>query len=187
MTFSGIHISPYLIIFIVIFTLRNFVEFFLIPKPAAKGRGTGSLVLFYVLYLVLAISVAWHLLTDVSVNVLSFIFGLLIFVLFHIFRLISVRKMGRSYSQAVAPTDQGGLITTGFYSVIRHPIYLFYVLEMTGLMMVKFNYIALCAVLIDLVVTLYRIRDEEALLIQKYGDNYLAYKAKTRKLIPYIC
>lgn len=173
-------------IFISIFTIRNVNELFCIPKPKTKGVGAFSLLLFTVLYFIAGLSVACFLLIE-DPNLLLFISGLFIFLLFHTLRIFAVRSMQNNYSQYMTPVDDGTLITTKYHSKIRHPLYLFYTLEMSGLLLVKFNFITLSALAIDLLVTLIRIRKEEQLLTEKYGNAYTSYQKNTWKLIPFIC
>lgn len=179
--------SGYFIVFAVVFSIRNIAEVLIVPKPKNKGSGQVTLLLFVILYFTAGLSVGFYILADSIINPYLFWFGILIFLLFFLLRIIAIKKMGSTYSQLIQPNNDAKLITTGFYKKIRHPLYSFYFLEMMGLLLIKFNYIALSAVIIDLIVTLFRIKTEEKLLIEKYGDDYKNYKTKTWKLIPFIC
>jgi protein-S-isoprenylcysteine O-methyltransferase Ste14 len=85
-------------------------------------------------------------------------------------------ELGRAFSvQAKATT----LITTGVYSRIRNPIYLFSALFILGMIiwMGRPWLLLILAVLIPLQVL--RSRKEERVLTEKFGAAYLDYKRKT--------
>ena len=187
MNLANLQINVYFILFITVFTVRNLLELRIIPKVKSRGKGEISLLMFAILFFAAGISVGYYLLIATSVNILLFISGLIIFVSFHTARLVCVKKMGQSYSQLITPGKEATLITSGIFSIIRHPLYFFYVFELTGLLLIKFNLIAMVAVVMDIIITLLRIRHEERLLIEKYGNAYITYREKTWKLIPYLC
>jgi protein-S-isoprenylcysteine O-methyltransferase Ste14 len=94
------------------------------------------------------------------------------FLLFVVARI----QLGRAFSlQAKATT----LVTTGVYSRIRNPIYLFGGLFILGIIiwMGRPWLLLIFAVLIPLQVV--RSRKEERVLTEKFGDEYLDYKQKT--------
>ncbi|NIM45324.1 MAG: DUF1295 domain-containing protein, partial [Nitrososphaeria archaeon] len=79
-----------------------------------------------------------------------------------------------------------GLVKTGLYSVVRHPQYLGIILAAFGFMFygseVKlislFSWVALVSAYIWLA------RKEEALLQEKYGKEFLAYKRRVPFILP---
>src|ERR1700733_10939752 len=95
--------------------------------------------------------------------------ALLLFVLARI-------QLGRAFSiEAKAST----LVTSGLYSRIRNPIYVFGALLIVGLIFLsgKVWLLLFFAVLIPL--QIYRSRNESQVLEAKFGDEYLAHKRKT--------
>ena len=86
---------------------------------------------------------------------------------------------------AIKPDHQ--LVTTGIYSIVRHPIYLSYVLLFTGFCTMLQSF-ASC-VLLGLVCTIWlgsRIAIEEEMLEARFGEQYKAYQQKTKRLFPFI-
>jgi protein-S-isoprenylcysteine O-methyltransferase Ste14 len=71
------------------------------------------------------------------------------------------------------------LVTSGIYSRIRNPIYIFGGLTIAGFFLwINRPRLLLCfAVLIPMQV--YRIRKEERVLTEKFGVSYLDYKRQT--------
>jgi len=94
------------------------------------------------------------------------------FILFVLARI----QLGKAFSvQAKATT----LVTTGIYSRIRNPIYVFGALMIAGVMIwLERPWLLLCfAVLIPM--QIYRSRKEEQVLAEKFGAAYEEYKRQT--------
>jgi protein-S-isoprenylcysteine O-methyltransferase Ste14 len=90
----------------------------------------------------------------------------------------------RSYHVGANPTD-GGLVTSGPYRYIRHPIYSAMCLFTMAAVAGNWSWRAgLCGGLI-LVSAVIRIYCEETLVAARYPE-YAQYKAATRRLIPYV-
>jgi protein-S-isoprenylcysteine O-methyltransferase Ste14 len=107
---------------------------------------------------------------------ISHIIGLAIagpaFLLFVLARV----QLGKAFSVEAKATT---LVTTGLYSRIRNPIYFFGVLMIVGVILwVNRPWLFLFfVVLIPLQV--YRVRQDEQVLTEKFGDAYLEYKRRT--------
>jgi protein-S-isoprenylcysteine O-methyltransferase Ste14 len=70
------------------------------------------------------------------------------------------------------------LVTTGIYSRIRNPIYLFGGLAIIGLFLyINPKWLLLLVVLIPMQIV--RIRKEERVLADKFGEEYQRYKSRT--------
>jgi protein-S-isoprenylcysteine O-methyltransferase Ste14 len=84
-------------------------------------------------------------------------------------------QLGDSFSiQARAST----LVTTGIYSRIRNPIYVFAALLIAGLALC-FRPVYLVGFVILIPLQIIRSRKEERVLAAAFGDEYRRYKAKT--------
>src|ERR1039458_7825180 len=71
------------------------------------------------------------------------------------------------------------LVTTGLYSRIRNPIYVFGALALVGMAVVLGNWVLLVLVVLLVPLQLYRARKEEAVLAAAFGEEYERYKAGT--------
>jgi protein-S-isoprenylcysteine O-methyltransferase Ste14 len=81
--------------------------------------------------------------------------------------------------------DDHQLVTDGAYRWVRHPIYLAFLLMISGSGILARNwFMELTGVLLITFVILLRIPREEALLAERFGDQYIAYRKRTPSLIP---
>jgi protein-S-isoprenylcysteine O-methyltransferase Ste14 len=71
------------------------------------------------------------------------------------------------------------LVTTGLYSRIRNPIYVFAALFLVGLAVVLGRWELAVFVVVLVPVQMYRARKEERVLSLAFGDEYARYKAGT--------
>jgi protein-S-isoprenylcysteine O-methyltransferase Ste14 len=96
-------------------------------------------------------------------------------------------ELGPAWS-LVPKADQGtGLVTTGPYRLIRHPIYLGLALLALGEALALANWPAFLIVLFGIVPTFaWRARMEERLLSRTFGDRYELYRQRTKMIMPYL-
>ncbi len=71
------------------------------------------------------------------------------------------------------------LVTTGLYSRIRNPIYVFGAMLLVGMSVVLRNWVLLGLVVVLMPLQAYRARKEEAVLAAAFGEEYVRYKAGT--------
>ena len=111
--------------------------------------------------------------------------GFLIFVLGVLIHWIGILTLSKQWSAVVVIKKDHKLVESGIYRYIRHPIYAALLLELLGLGLALGNWIAILALLIPNAVSLaYRIYVEEDALKKHFGDAYIDYARKTRRLIP---
>lgn len=94
------------------------------------------------------------------------------FILFCIARL----QLGRSFSIEAKATE---LVTTGVYSKIRNPIYVFGAIMTLGVIIWAGQPLLLLFYVILIPMQIIRARKESQVLEAKFGDAYLEYKRKT--------
>jgi len=94
--------------------------------------------------------------------------------------------LGRMYSQEVTIQEGHQLITKGLYHYIRHPRYLGVIMLALGESFLFRSWIGLLATIPVCGMLLYRIKDEEAVLHQEFGEEWEAYCKRSWRLIPHL-
>jgi len=93
--------------------------------------------------------------------------------------------LGTNWSITLEVREQHRLITRGVYRRIRHPMYLALVLYSVGQALVIPNWVAGPANLIVFAILLaLRVRAEERMMGEAFGDEYAVYSARTKRLVP---
>jgi protein-S-isoprenylcysteine O-methyltransferase Ste14 len=92
--------------------------------------------------------------------------------------------LGASSTLTSVPAPHGPLITSGPYRWLRHPIYTAAFLMIPGVAGVTGNLFILAAGLGALAVLVVRTPREEALLLEKFGDDYRAVMRRTGRWLP---
>ena len=93
--------------------------------------------------------------------------------------------LGTNWSITLEVREQHRLITQGVYRRIRHPMYLALALYSIGQALVIPNWVAGPSNLIAFaILCALRVRAEERMMVEEFGDEYAAYSARTKRLIP---
>jgi protein-S-isoprenylcysteine O-methyltransferase Ste14 len=90
----------------------------------------------------------------------------------------------RSFHAAANPT-RGGLVTSGPYAFMRHPIYAAVCLFVIAGGLANLTWLTAVLILSVLIGSLIRIHIEERLLIKQYPE-YAEYAARTKRMVPYV-
>lgn len=83
-------------------------------------------------------------------------------------------------------TGKPVLIISGLNKIVRHPIYTGVLLALVGLFLMLPTWMTLMVVVVSIIYLEIGIKLEEQKLIAEFGDAYLQYKQKVRKLIPFV-
>ncbi|MDX2129698.1 MAG: isoprenylcysteine carboxylmethyltransferase family protein [Chloroherpetonaceae bacterium] len=116
----------------------------------------------------------------------SFYLGLIVMILSLVLAYSSVGTLGEYFDRLTIKKNQP-LITSGVYGVVRHPIYSAYLLLFSGFCLIMKSPLSL--VLLLLIAYLWSItfiKREELMLIKQFGDSYIEYSKKVKRLIPFI-
>ena len=93
--------------------------------------------------------------------------------------------LGTNWSITLEVREQHRLVTRGVYRGIRHPMYLALALYSIGQALVIPNWVAGPSNLVAFaILCALRIRPEERMMVEEFGDEYTAYAARTKRLIP---
>ena len=112
--------------------------------------------------------------------------GLALIIIGLTIMLVAQITLWRSYSATLIIREDHQLITHGVYRLTRHPIYLGAITGLFGVPVYVSSLYGLLIMLALIPVFINRIRMEERLLTDEFGDAYRTYKEATSKLIPFI-
>jgi protein-S-isoprenylcysteine O-methyltransferase Ste14 len=104
-----------------------------------------------------------------------------------VFRFMIIRSLGKYFTVDVTIKQDHQIKKDGFYRYLRHPSYTFSLLTSLGLGIYLNNWFSLIlAFLPPFIAFTYRIKIEEQALVEKFGEEYVEYRKKTKKLVPFI-
>lgn len=102
-------------------------------------------------------------------------------------RVWAVAALGESFRTTVETHAEQKVVRNGPYRLIRHPSYTALLLVCLGNGLTLQNWLSvIVAVSLPLAALLYRIRIEEAVLLESLGPEYEEYRKHTKKLIPWV-
>ncbi|RME29348.1 MAG: isoprenylcysteine carboxylmethyltransferase family protein [Deltaproteobacteria bacterium] len=178
------------VLFIVMVIVERLVQY---PDLGGQRKDRGSVValwcgfgLSYILAMIeyFHFPESWHLLRWNMWYVLA---GGLFFACGQLLRVVAIRTLGRFFTVSVRVHEGHRVIKDGVYRRVRHPAY-------TGLWLIAFGFTLLFASAVGLLffftfgtgALLYRIRVEEGALVQQFGEEYVQYMKKTKRLVPFL-
>ncbi len=120
-------------------------------------------------------------------NIIISYLGILIYIVAGIILIGSRIQLGKFATGVLLIEDDHKLMKQGIYKYIRHPIYSGSIIGVLGFGLVFRALIVLifCLVLYFIVFR-QRMIYEEQILEDKFGQEYVTYKKKTKRLIPFI-
>jgi protein-S-isoprenylcysteine O-methyltransferase Ste14 len=111
--------------------------------------------------------------------------GLVLFALGLGFAIWARVHIGRNWGGPMTQKDEPELVTSGPYSLVRHPIYSGILAAGVGTA-VALGWVWLIAVGLAGIYFLYSARVEERYLLEQFPDAYPEYKRSTRTLVPFL-
>lgn len=99
----------------------------------------------------------------------------------------SVKTLGKFYSRSLIVQKEHRIVQEGPYKILRHPGYLGAILIGLGFGLAVGNmYVFWLIVLVMVPMYVFRISQEEKMLSETFGESYLTYQGKTKRLVPFI-
>ena len=122
-------------------------------------------------------------------NIYTFYIGIIIAIIGQTFRIGALYTGKKNFTHLLSYEKKKDhfLMTTGFYGITRHPSYFGFLVWTIGTQLMCLNIICLIGFPIGLYIFFEdRIIEEEGLLIEFFGNDYIEYKKKVGILIPFI-
>ncbi len=95
------------------------------------------------------------------------------------------RELGRNWSDSLEVREQHRLVTAGLYRYVRHPMYTAFFMWALAQLLLLPNWIAGPAGLVGFgILFLFRVRREEQMMLETFGEEYRTYMERTARLIP---
>jgi len=101
-----------------------------------------------------------------------------------VLRLWPVFVLGRRFSGLVAIQPGHTLVTTGIYKTVRNPSYLGLLISVLGWALAFRSGSGLLLAALNIPPLIARMRSEEKLLLETFGEDYARYRDRTARLIP---
>lgn len=103
-------------------------------------------------------------------------FGVVVLVCAAALRVLAQAALGPYWSADIVLREDHQLVTDGPYEVMRHPIYTSYVFLALGVVLATSNIFLTVLMSLYAVASLFRIPDEEQVLVQRFGGKFLAHR-----------
>jgi len=96
----------------------------------------------------------------------------------------TLSNLGKNLTDTVATRQNAVLVTRGPYRYVRHPFYVSVALLILSVSLLSANLLIAGAGLTVMTLLTVRTPKEEQKLIEKFGDDYRAYMARTGRFVP---
>ncbi|MBO9648853.1 MAG: isoprenylcysteine carboxylmethyltransferase family protein [Variovorax sp.] len=94
--------------------------------------------------------------------------------------------LGRNWSGIVTLKQDHELVTTGPYSLVRHPIYTGLLLAFVGTAIARGTLVGVVAVPLAALALWRKLRMEERWMRDQFGEKYVAYSQRVAALVPFV-
>jgi protein-S-isoprenylcysteine O-methyltransferase Ste14 len=94
------------------------------------------------------------------------------------------QTLGKNLTDTVVTRMEHTLVTTGPYRYVRHPFYLSFLIAVIGGGIVTANWYLFLTSLLPFAFLVARTRIEEEKLVERFGDEYREYMARTGRFWP---
>ena len=169
------------VLIIILAVILNFIEDKnQIKSPTKEKKSiveTGTMTLFFVfVYILIKFHIGTFTIGNVYLEMLFSFFGTVIMILGTYFNTVGRLNLGKNWANQIKIYKKHTLVTSGVYSIVRHPLYASLIWMFYASCFVFFNYATLIATSLIFVPFMYlRAKQEEKLLKEKFPE-YSAYQ-----------
>jgi protein-S-isoprenylcysteine O-methyltransferase Ste14 len=145
-----------------------------------------TLIAMFIYVLAFAFFPTWHdyflPIKQLNISIIQYI-GLSLLFISLVWTVIAQGHMKNSWRIGIDNEIKTELITNGFFSISRNPIFFGMILSLVGLFLITPNALTAIFLIIGYVLIQIQIRLEEEFLEKEHGQTYNNYKQKVRRLI----
>ena len=180
----------------VIFGISEWVLNFSMKKKGINSVEKDKTTIIFMFALTISVAIAILLSFYLNrIEVLKIVFSHKILMVLTIFfmligmmiRWFSIITLDKYFSTNLTIIDGHTLYKSGLYKYIRHPSYLGATISFVGVGLYFSNMISFCIIVSSIVIGyIHRIRNEEKMLINYFGKEYIDYQNETKMLIPFV-
>ncbi len=110
--------------------------------------------------------------------------GLLLCTVGMVVRILAMARLGKQFSAYATLQENHELVRSGIYAYVRHPLYLSLLLAAPGFALVFGSALVWPILAVTATFVTIRIRNEDALLKQEFGETFEQYRNSVGALIP---
>jgi protein-S-isoprenylcysteine O-methyltransferase Ste14 len=177
-------------LFLLIIGLLRFFETDWLYKNRLKGKKYAKWTLFgfNASYgLTIFITIIEYILVKRKINIGVTIISVIMMIIRLLLKLWASKTLGDYWSPHIEIKENHKLIKDGPYKYIRHPAYLGTIIDIIAVALFLNSYYTLLLILlIRFSMVLIRIKIEEKILTDYFGEEYINYKKTTWALVPKI-
>jgi protein-S-isoprenylcysteine O-methyltransferase Ste14 len=154
--------------------------------PSLGPRGEGWVAVQLVLLALIGVA-GWRLGPDWSgtLRSISVVVGIVLMLAGGVEAALGMRHLGDALTPLPRPRDDAELVETGVYRLVRHPIYGGLIVASLGWGLVNASVVALA--LSGVLAAFFLLKStREELWLTGHFPGYAAYRARTRRFIPWI-
>ncbi|SHK57608.1 methyltransferase family protein [Alicyclobacillus tolerans] len=154
------------------------------PRKQNDDRGSAALIMIG-MYVLLFISITFSIRHLGILPRWTQYISYVLMIAGMIIRFTAIIQLGRFFSPVVGVVSNQEIVQSGLYRRIRHPAYTggFITAVGIGLGLRTWWGVLLCGIGL-LLIYAYRIRVEEKVLVQHFGEKYLEYRKRTWRMFP---
>ncbi len=114
-----------------------------------------------------------------------FIIGAILTIVGLAIRIKSILTLKQYFTYTVTEIENHELIETGLYKSIRHPGYLGQLIIFVGISTSLSNWLSILLMMTPVLLGyIYRINTEERFMTEQFGQKYVDYQKRTKRLVP---
>jgi len=147
-------------------------------------------VIVLLVFLFLHIPVLYHFILNIHTrsfykNPFINVFGVIIFLLGFILSMWARICLGKNWGMPMSVKEKPELVTKGPYAYVRHPIYTGMIFAMLGTTLVVTIFWLIPFIILS-AYFIYSLKIEEREMLKQFPKDYMAYKRRTKALIPFV-